>query len=311
MSEFKKFSSLENTYNKKFLEKVMLHPCYTGEWIATVKAHGANFSFWWDKENGVSVASRSHFVDDSFFSCTDVINRHAADFAADCEVFNPESVVVVYGELIGGNIQKEVQYGEKRFVAFDVVIDGKVMHKWDALRMAQGMNFETIPVIACGSLEDLLTISPEFICPLAVEGSSHNKAEGIVIEPVEPAYLHTGSRVYLKQKSKAFTEKKDKVKVEKPVTNLSENAIKVVEDLVIRCTEARVLNVLSKIGEVNEKQFGKLFGSYLQDILEEVKREENYEPKTQAGDEWKAVNAEMTKAATPVVRKVFIEQIME
>lgn len=139
MSEFKKFSSLENTYNKKFLEKIIMSPAYSGEWIATVKAHGANFSFWWDKENGVRVASRSQFVDGSFYSCTEVINKHAETFAQDCEVFNPESVVVVYGELIGGNIQKEVQYGEKRFVAFDVVIDGKALNKWDALQMAQGM----------------------------------------------------------------------------------------------------------------------------------------------------------------------------
>lgn len=210
MTDFKKFSSLENTYNKRFLEKIVMQPCYADEWVATVKAHGANFSFWWDKVNGVRVASRSQFVDGSFYSCTDVINKHAETFARDCEVFNPDSVIVVYGELIGGNIQKEVQYGEKRFVAFDVVIDGVALNKWDAFQMALGLGFDVIPVIGSGTLEDMLAISPEFVCPLAVKDSDHNKAEGIVIEPANPSYLPNGSRVYLKQKSKAFTEKKIK-----------------------------------------------------------------------------------------------------
>ncbi len=309
MVEFKKFSSLENTYNKKFLEKIITTPAYSGEWIATVKAHGANFSFWWDKENGVRVASRSQFVDGSFYSCTDVINKHAEEFARDCEVFNPDSVVVVYGELIGGNIQKEVQYGEKRFVAFDVTVDGRALNKWDALQMAQGMGFNVIPVLGSGTLEEMLAISPEFICPLAVKDSDHNKAEGLVIEPVEPSYLPNGSRIYLKQKSKAFTEKKDKVKVERAVEPISESAETLLQELVCRCTEARVNNVLSKLGELNEKQFGKLFGVYVQDILEEVKRELEIDAKSACGDEWKAVNSELTKVATPVVRKVFLEHV--
>ncbi len=309
MTEFKKFSSLENTYNKRFLEKIVMQPCYADEWVATVKAHGANFSFWWDKVNGVRVASRSQFVDGSFYSCTNVINKHAETFARDCEVFNPDSVVVVYGELIGGNIQKEVQYGEKRFVAFDVVIDGVALNKWDAFQMAIGLGFDVIPVIGSGTLEDMLAISPEFVCPLALKDSDHNKAEGIVIEPVNPYYLTNGSRIYLNQKSKAFTEKKDKVKVEKPIIPLSDNALEILSELAARCTEVRVSNVLSKIGEVNEKQFGKLFGGYLQDILEEVKRELEYDVKAACGDEWKAVNSELTKVATPIVRKVFLEVI--
>lgn len=169
--------------------------------------------------------------------------------------------------------------------------------------------FDVIPVLGSGKLEDMLAISPEFVCPLAVKDINHNKAEGLVIEPVEPSYLPNGSRIYLKQKSKAFTEKKDKVKVEKVVIPLSEKAEEVLSDLVSRCTEIRVSNVLSKLGDINEKQFGKLFGSYLQDILEEVKREHEYDAKQACGDEWKAVNSELTKAATPIVRKVFLECI--
>lgn len=309
MSEFKKFSSLENTYNKGFLEKIFLHDCYNQEWIATEKVHGANFSFWWCKVNGVRVASRTQFVDGSFFSCTDVVERHAETFARDCEVFNTDSVVVVYGELFGGNIQKEVKYGEKRFNAFDVVIDGIPLNKWDALQMAIGMGFQTVPVIASGKLEDLLEISPEFESPLAAtDAGEYNKSEGIVIEPVVPSFLHTGSRIYLKQKSQAFKEKKDKP-VHKPQVALTANANDILDRMVQRATEVRVSNVLSKLGELNNKQFGKLLGLFIQDIVEEIEREEVYNPKSQSGDEWKTINTLFTKEASKVVREVFLKSL--
>lgn len=309
MTEFKKFSSLENTYNSRFLEKVFAHECYNSEWIATEKIHGANFSFWWDKDNGVRVASRTQFVDGSFYSCTEVVDRHAETFARDCEVFNPNSVVVVYGELFGGNIQKEVKYGEKRFVAFDVAIDGKPLPKWEALQMAIGMGFSIVPVVASGKLEDLLSISPEFISPLAVEDAGeYDKSEGIVIEPIDPAFLPNGSRIYLKQKSKAFKEKKDKP-VHKSAVELSEIGNSMLGILSQRCTEQRVSNIMSKVGELDNKQFGKLLGLFIQDILEEVEREEGIDVKESCGDEWKAVNSKFTKEAQQIVRKVFIQNV--
>lgn len=309
MTEFKKFSSLENTYNKGFLERVFMQPCYTQEWIATEKIHGANFSFWWDKENGVRVASRTQFVDGSFFSCTDVINRHSVDFEDYCKDFLPDSTVVVYGELFGGNIQKEVKYGEKRFAAFDIVIDGSPLSKLEAFKLASVMGFATTPILGQGGLEDLLNISPEFVSPLAAEDAGeHNKSEGLVIEPITPAWLLSGSRIYLKQKSQAFKEKKDKP-VHKPQVDLSEKGAEMLSLLSQRCTEQRVSNVLSKLGEVNTKQFGKLLGLFIQDVLEEVKREDGIDVKEECGDEWKAVNTAFTKEAQLVVRGVFVTHL--
>lgn len=302
MSEFKKFSSLENTYNKVFLEKVQLHPCYTQQWIATEKVHGANFSFWWDKANGVRVASRTQFVDGSFFSCTEVIERHSETFARDCEVFNPDSVVVVYGELFGGNIQKEVKYGEKRFVAFDVTIDGVALPKWDALRFAIGLGFDVVPVLADGTLEEMLAISPEFVSPLAAEDAGeYSKSEGIVIEPVNPSYMSNGSRIYLKQKSLSFKEKKDKP-VAKVAVEMSEPAKKLLGLMLQRCTSQRVDSVISKLGEVTGKDFGKVVGLFTQDVLEEVVREEGVDIKVSSGDEWKAIQTYFAKEASLVVR---------
>jgi Rnl2 family RNA ligase len=309
MTEFRKFNSLENTYNKKFLEMIAFEPCYKEEWIATEKLHGANFSFWWDKVNGVRVANRSDFVDGSFYSCTNVINKHSANFAEFCEEHYPNSVVVVYGELIGGKVSPGIFYGEKRFAAFDVTIDGVVLKKDVALgSFALQAGFPIVPVIKFGTLQELLELSPEFVSKEAAVVGDRDSSEGFVFEPVIPTYLRSGKRVYLKHKSAAFKEKKDKP-VHKPQVEVSEEGGELLELLTSRCTEARVSNVLSKLGELTNKQFGLLFGEFMLDVLDEFEREEGYHAKTAAGEEWKVINKLFTKEATQVVRTAFVAQL--
>ena len=41
---FKKYNSLENHYNNKFIEKIRLQGFTSGEWVAREKIHGTNFS---------------------------------------------------------------------------------------------------------------------------------------------------------------------------------------------------------------------------------------------------------------------------
>lgn len=59
--EFKKFSSLENTYRQNLIDKVQYEGKDGGAWIVTEKIHGANFSFWCDGIE-VKTASRTQFV---------------------------------------------------------------------------------------------------------------------------------------------------------------------------------------------------------------------------------------------------------
>ena len=197
-----------------------------------------------------------------------------------------------------------MKYGEKRFVAFDVTIDGVVLPKWDALRLAIGLGFDVVPVIADGTLEEMLSISPEFVSTLAAEDAGeYNKSEGIVIEPITPSYMNNGSRIYLKQKSLAFKEKKDKP-VTKVVVEISEPAKKLLGLMLQRCTTQRVDNIISKLGEVTGKDFGKVVGLFTQDVLEEVIREERIDIKTSAAEEWKTIQTAFSKEASLVVRNV-------
>ena len=73
--EFKKFSSLENTYRQATIDKIIYELLDQGDWVATEKVHGANFSFWFDGSE-LRVASRTQFVDGTFYGCQPVIDRY-------------------------------------------------------------------------------------------------------------------------------------------------------------------------------------------------------------------------------------------
>jgi Rnl2 family RNA ligase len=118
--EFRKFNSLENTYRQNLIEKVLFEGKGKGEWIVSEKIHGANFSFWCDG-NEVKVASRTQFVDGTFFNCQSVINKyHDGILKFHRERLEKGDLLVIYGELYGKSVQKEVDYGPKDFRAFDV-----------------------------------------------------------------------------------------------------------------------------------------------------------------------------------------------
>ena len=55
---FKKYNSLENHYNNKFIEKIRLQGFTSGEWVAREKIHGTNFSLIIEQDN-VTCAKRT------------------------------------------------------------------------------------------------------------------------------------------------------------------------------------------------------------------------------------------------------------
>lgn len=55
---FKKYSSLENHYNSKFIEKLYTNGLTTGVWVAREKIHGTNFSLIIERDN-VTCAKRT------------------------------------------------------------------------------------------------------------------------------------------------------------------------------------------------------------------------------------------------------------
>lgn len=305
--EFYKFSSLENTYRQNLIDKVQYEGKDGGEWVVTEKIHGANFSFWCDGTE-VRVASRSQFVDGTFYNCQAVINRYSENILNWCQGFGVKTFIV-YGELFGGNIQKEVQYGEKDFAAFDVVIDGVVQDKQTAWRIAKECGLNFAPVLFTGSFKECLEMSNTFKSTLTPEGyEGENISEGLVIEPVEPAWFENGSRVYFKNKTESFSEKNRQPK-EKQVFELSEEESDLMNELLNYNTEQRVSNVISKIGQITSKDFGKILGLTVQDMLEDFTKDTERDAKVEAEDNWKQFHKLLSAEVGKVVRKLFVTHI--
>lgn len=285
--EFRKFSSLENTYRTNLLEKIQYEGKDSGLWMATEKLHGANFSFWCDGTE-VKVASRTQYVDGTFYNCQAVINKYSQGVLETFRTFYTEGdTLVIYGELFGGNVQKEVEYGEKDFKGFDVTVNGNPLDKVKAFNLIRWAGISTVPVIGTGTFAECLALSNTFKSTLTPEGyEEENTSEGLVIEPIEPNWFNNGSRIYFKNKTEGFSEKKRKPK-EHVVFELSDEESELMSELLTYNTTQRVSNVISKIGQVTNKDFGKILGLTTQDLLEEFTKETEQDPKQIAEDNWK------------------------
>jgi len=305
--EFKKFSSLENSYRQNLIDKTQYEGKDGGLWIATEKLHGANFSFWCDGTE-VKVASRTQFVDGTFYNCQAVINCYSQGILDWCQK-KGVSDFVVYGELFGGNIQKEVKYGEKDFAAFDVVIDGKVLDKHTAQSVVDDCGLFFVPIIKVGSFKECLELSNTFKSTLTPEDCKEdNISEGLVIEPLEPSWFANGSRVYFKNKTESFSEKNRQPK-EKQVFELSEEESDLLNELLKYSTEQRVSNVISKIGQVTNKDFSKILGLTVQDMLEDFTKDTERDAKVEAEDNWKQFHKLLSAEVGKTVREQFVKAL--
>lgn len=305
--EFKKFSSLENTYRQNLIDKVHYEGKDGGLWMVTEKIHGANFSFWCDGKE-VKTASRTQFVDGTFYNCQAVINRYSQGVLETwASVCKEGDVLTIYGELFGGNVQKEVQYGEKDFKGFDVAINGEIQEKSTAFSIIRFASICTVPVLRTGTFAECMSLPNTFkswLTPKGFEGE--NISEGLVIEPVVPQYFNNGSRVYFKNKTAGFSEKNSTPK-EKKVFALSEEESELMNEVLEYNTTQRVSNVLSKFGEVTNKDFGKILGLTMQDLLEEFSKETEKNPKLIAEDNWKDFSKLLQAEVSKTVREQFVK----
>lgn len=307
--EFHKFSSLDNTYRTNLLEKIQYEGKDGGLWMATEKIHGANFSFWCDGTE-VKVASRTQFVDGTFFNCQAVINKYSDSVMSLFNLLNGDHKhLVIYGELFGGNIQKEVEYGEKDFRAFDLSLDGVVQSKLNQRAWCEGVGILNAPFIHSGTFAECLALSNTFKSTLTPEGyEEENTSEGLVIEPVEPAWFNNGSRIYFKNKTESFSEKKRKPK-ENLTFELSDEESDLMDELLTYNTTQRVSNVISKIGVVTNKDFGRILGLTTQDLLEEFTKDAEQDPKVIAQDNWKQFLKLLQAEVGKTVREEFLKSL--
>ncbi|MDR1679917.1 MAG: hypothetical protein LBR81_09115 [Prevotellaceae bacterium] len=144
MLVFKKYNSIENTYNKDFLERIKLEGYDALRYVVQEKVHGANCCFITDGKV-VDFAKRTGLVEagERFYNYEGLLSRYLERvillYARVKDRYPDTDCVLLYGEMFGGKyphpdvrndlmqmcIQKGVFYcPNHEFYGFDIFVQG-------------------------------------------------------------------------------------------------------------------------------------------------------------------------------------------
>jgi len=266
--------SIENSYYKKnlswWLER---HPgLIEAEYVITEKLHGTNVQIHVETDGEVAYGTRNQFVDGAaLFGWPGNANEVVDDLDGIITKLRDTSVLAgqdttVYGELYGPGIQKGVNYGDLKRVAFFGLKIGKELQPFACL----GDTIHHVPVVAqVSGLQDTLDFDTEF--PTMLHSIEDNICEGIVMQPCTPVSDNYGDSYFLlKKKNEAFEEKKQAKKIYVPD--------EVVDPLTLAfrdyITEQRMNNVFSKEGPIDDmKDIGRYIRLILTDAIEDFSKD--------------------------------------
>jgi len=274
---FKKYSSIENSYQAKYVSKFANYcpKIQDAQYVAREKLDGANIQLLFTPNKPMKVGKRTAFLEegDKFFDIWSVLPKYKEELETlqKCtDQWNKQ--LRVYGELVGPGINRRVNYGnEKTIWIFDVYVDGILMtqHELGQFLNRKMLGDMLVPTVGYfNSLKDALDVSVDF--DSRVLDIKDNVTEGVIIQPLcEVIRSPNGERFILKKKGEKFKEverKKhpDQTKLQDPlVTKLNLEFRSYVN-------KNRVLSVFSKHGEISEP---KQIGEYLRYVLDDAKQD--------------------------------------
>lgn len=338
MLYFKKYNSIENTYNKDFLERIKLEGYDSLKYVVQEKVHGANCCFITDGKN-VHFAKRTGPMEkgEKFYNYEELLTRYRERIillfsSIKKEYPNTESISV-YGEMFGGKyphsdvkndsktmcIQKGVFYCPiHEFYGFDIYLCGIESNKYLSVNETNAFFNEGGLIHAKtlfeGTIDECLSYPNAFQSRIAeclgFPPIEDNICEGVIIRPVEPVFLRNGSRLLLKNKNSKFAEKKSVKKrqpalfVEPTYSKELNTLLTIAEEYV---TENRLDNTISKIGEVTfPKDTGRLIGLLSKDVLEDFLKEHSGTYASLEKSEQKILNRHINKLGTDLIKKIYM-----
>ncbi len=340
MLEFKKYSSIENSFNREFMERVMAEMPADLEYVVQEKVHGANTSFLCDG-NEVKFAKRTSVLaeGENFYEYAlllDTYKDRVLSLYGKVKAKYPEIThISVFGEMFGGRyphddvkvshklslIQKGVCYTpEHEFYGFDIYLfqdeNNRFLPVDEVNKLFEAEGFFYAKTLFRGTLAECLKYPNAFESKIAewlgLPAIEDNICEGVVIRPVEPMYLRNGSRVLIKNKNERFSEKKSaktRNKLFAEPVPYSEALKALLPEVEVYVTENRLSNVVSHIGEVHfPKDFGKVMGLFSKDVLDDFLKEHGSAYTALDKCEQKSLNKELNKLCTTLVKKVFMSQ---
>jgi len=340
MLEFKKYSSIENSFSREFMEHIAAEMPRDLEYVVQEKVHGANTSFLCDGET-MRFAKRTSMLEDGeqFYNYPELLERYkdrVLRLFSDIKAKYPEVThISVFGEMFGGlyphdGVQKErnvplIQKGVcytpgHEFYGFDIYLftedGGRFLPVDQVNELFEAEGFFYAKTLFRGTLTECLKQPNAFQSKIAewlgLPAIEDNICEGIVIRPIVPMYLRNGSRVLIKSKNELFAEKKSVKKRNKlfsePVP-YSEALQALIAEGEAYVTENRLTNVVSHIGEVHfPKDFGRLMGHFSRDVLDDFLKEHGGSYSALDKCEQKSLNKELNKLCTTLVKQVYMSQ---
>lgn len=344
--KFKKYNSIENLYRDKFINQIHQQGLNHGTWVVQEKIHGANFSFWCNGED-VFCGKRSGLIrkTDNFYNHQIILERYNEKIL---DIFNLISEVSsidgytlkhigVYGEIFGGNyphpevekkdmksVQKGVYYSpDVEFMAFDLRIMGLDENSDDvdffkevnlANEIFEKLGVPYIKTLFEGSFDECVKYNNHFQTTipniLNYPEIENNICEGVVIRPNTTKYLYSGSRVLIKNKNEKWSEKdKQKNKQPKEIIEFTGEASKLFDEMISLVTENRLKNVISKVGAITNKDFGKLMSLMNKDVIEDFMKDFSDEFNTLEKKERKMMTKKMGQETSKLIRPNFLNII--
>ena len=340
MLEFKKYSSIENSFNREFMEMVMAEMPADLKYVVQEKVHGANTSFLCDG-NDVKFAKRTSVLSEgeNFYEYDELLKtykKRVLNLFGKVKVRYPKIThISVFGEMFGGRyphddvkvshklslIQKGVCYTpEHEFYGFDIYIfddeNNRFLPVDEVNELFESEGFFYAKTLFKGTLAECLKYPNAFESKIAewlgLPTIEDNICEGVVIRPVVPMYLRDGSRVLIKNKNERFSEKKSiktRNKLFAEPVPYSEALKTLLQEVDVYVTENRLDNVVSHIGEVHfPKDFGKVMGLFSKDALDDFLKEHGSAYTALDKCEQKSLNKELNKICTTIVKKVYMSQ---
>lgn len=275
MTPFKKYPSIENSYQEKFVHIALsMHPeLETCKYILQEKLHGSNFQVCISKNGDIKYGKRSTFLEEksNFYNYQEVVFSMLDLFRkVGINPYIPfTDSITLYGELFGAGVQKGVDYGkDKRLLFYDLSIDGTLCppallyHLFDNLQMTEYL----VPKITVvDSLKNAMDYNVEFDSKIL--DIPNNICEGVVIKPYHKVYFLGMSLFYLKKKNDKFVEKQK----EKRIKGEFHGVVLGLNRLFVGyCNENRMNSIFSKEGPIQDiKEIGK----YIKLVQEDAKED--------------------------------------
>lgn len=279
MMTFKKWPSIENSYQQKFIDAFLAEFWDLAEesFVVTEKIHGSNLSFFFAPGEPWKIGKRTSYLRDGekFFGIHAVLPEYEPILGrVQAFVEKGGFSIRLFGEFFGPGIQKGVDYGEyKRILFFGLMVDDELMPFSILQEVAEQLGFAEHLVPIAGFVSDLvgvLDFNTEFVSLVnPIEG---NLCEGVVIQPYRKVYINRGGKTFLlKTKNEKF---KEKSRAKKPPLPDDPEVQRLHSEFKLYITGNRLQGVFSKHGEIEgPKQIGDYIRLMIQDALKDFLKE--------------------------------------